>query len=370
MSFLSWAYGLQYRTRARWMGTLRRMRGTDMPLPRHPHNVLFVVAGLIGDTIMCTPTLLQARKVWPEAKLTVLGRKHNCDLLEEMPALNGCILTSAVPFSLRKAAKLGELAAVLTDKKFDTAIILLGDQFAPMLEDVGVPVRVGVAGDPLAPFLTHTYEIGSPRAWGPDERLNALRTLGCEVTLVAPRLWCSGDCRDHAREVLERSGLKGTRYAVIHPFGSSARQHWPLTEIAQLAAELRSRQQLEPVLIGGPEQAVPERLNASIVNTVGRLTLRELMVVIQEADVVITTDSGPFHLAGALSRPVVGLFRKSRPEHAGRYDFSRVLLGNNSSCVGRCRWDWCAHTPCNSMAMIGTPDIMVQVRELLGRETR
>ena len=55
------------------------------------------------------------------------------------------------------------------------------------------------------------------------------------------------------------------------------------------------------------------------------LNLDELIALLGLSDCVISMDSGPYHLAGAMGRPGVGLFRASRPEHApwGRRELAR-----------------------------------------------
>jgi len=359
MELLSRLYAAQYRTRILLAGTLRRLRGSaDATHFTAPSNVLFVIAGLLGDSVMCTPVLTEARRLWPKAKFTVLGKKANSELLGDLPVIDEFLIVPAFPFALRKWRELRQLDSMLKGGNFDLAIILLGDQFAPALERAVIPVRVGVAGDPLAPFLTHTYEIRSPREWGPDERLNALRVLGCEVGAASPMLQTNASAVQSAHNIRRECGTKRDAYAVIHPFGSSALQHWPLAGVQELATELWQRHGLEAVLIGGPEWCgVSESIGDAVVNTVGRLKLPELMAMIQEAKLVITTDSGPFHIAGALSRPTVGLFRKSRPEHARRYSPAEVVLGQHPSCTN-CKWNWCRVRPCASMRSICVTDIM------------
>ena|SRR5579884_1554979 len=371
MSLLSRLYDIQYWTRIHCAGAWRRLQHHTMP-PQHfpvPTNVLFVVSGLIGDSVMCTPVLIEARRLWPKARITVLGKKHNCELLTGLAVVDQLLVTPAIPFSLRKRRVLRELDVLLAAGEFDTAIILLGDEFAPTLERANIATRVGVAGHPLAPFLTHAYEIGSPRVWGPDERLNALRVLGCEVHSLRPVLRTNEEAKLSARKLRQQCGAKSDRYAVVHPFGSSARQHWPMESVVALSDAL-ALENLEPVLVGGPEfrslsERSLEKRHTPLVNTVGRSTLPELAAILDGAALVITTDSGPFHLAGALKRPIVGLFRKSRPEHAARYSCSRVLLGTAPVCERRCRWDWCHATPCASMQALNVSDVMGEVRSIL-----
>ena len=125
---------------------------------------------------------------------------------------------------------------------------------------------------------------------------------------------------------------------------------------------------MRTVLIGGPETvpAAARVSNGGIIDTTGKLTIRELIAVISRAEMVVTTDSGPFHIAGALRRPTVGLFRARRPEHRNAYQSAQVVLGEDESCNSTCEWDRCASNPCRQMRSISLGDVKRAVEELPG----
>jgi ADP-heptose:LPS heptosyltransferase len=324
------------------------------PSDHQPTKMLFVLAGLIGDSVMSLPVITEARRFWPRARIAVLGKKHNRELIAACSFYDEFYEFNADPFSLRKSGETKKLEAWLSEQDFDAAFILLGDQFAHLLARAGIPVRVGVTGTPLENCLTHTYEIGSPRSWGPDERLNALRCLGYQPEAVSPSLAVNEDVRRSGRAKLLALGLdESMDYAVLHPFGSSRRQWWKFDEIGNLATKLKAGQSLQAVLVGAGEAAdIQEAKNPDIISTLGQLTLPELLAVIDEARLVITTDSGPFHIAGALRKPIVGLFRDRRPEHAGRYSKTEIVFGEDPECAKSCDWERCADDPCRQMMNI------------------
>ncbi|HUG54123.1 MAG TPA: glycosyltransferase family 9 protein [Vicinamibacteria bacterium] len=100
----------------------------------------------------------------------------------------------------------------------------------------------------------------------------------------------------------------------------------------------------------------------------GQLGLDELIALVGIGDSVISTDSGPYHLAGAMGRPGVGLFRASRPEHAGRYPTLTSLVAPSlPECVGPCRWDRCAASPCRQMAALPPEEVVEAARRGLRR---
>jgi ADP-heptose:LPS heptosyltransferase len=255
----------------------------------------------------------------------------------------------------------------MRSQNFDVAILLLANQYAHLVAAAGIPVRVGERGDWQQNSLTHTFEIHSPREWGPPERLNAIRCLGYEIPDTQPQLWVDEKRRAAAREKLAALGVSGGEgYVVLHPFGSTKVQWWALERVGSLASAITSRFGLKVLLIGGPETRAAPNLDAgSVVDTRGLFGLGELMAVIETSRAVITTDSGPFHLAGALGRQIVGLFRSRRPEHARRYPTANVILGEAEGCEVRCQWDGCAVLPCLQMEHISPDAVADRLAALL-----
>lgn len=336
----------------------------DVPTPE---RVLLVITGLIGDSVMSSPVITEARRLWPEAEITLLGTSVTCALFAACPHIDEWHEARAVPFTIRQLRHISEIQAWILGRRFDIALILLGDEFASLLGRAGVPIRVGVRGTALEACLTHTYDIGSPRTWGPRDRLRSLEALGLEVRSISPRLWVSPDTRVAVVQRLTSLGISPHQpYIVVHPFGSTARQWWPVDRVAGLARFAAGRG-YRTVLVGGKESrgVVAPELREDGIDARGLLEIQELLAVVERASAVVTTDSGPFHVAGALGVRAVGLFRASRPEHADRYPTAVVLRGQDDACRGRCSWDHCAWLPCRQMTAVSSSQIEDALETLL-----
>lgn len=368
-------YGWQQRTRQRIAAQMYRRRHREGEVSPSPirrkddfQRILLVIAGLIGDTVMSVPVIIEARRLWPTAKITVLGQKHNCELLSSCPLIDRCVPISVFPFSITKTRQLKRLQRWLQGEEFDVALLVLGDQFALMAAKAGIPVRVGVQQSPLAPCLTHTYTIGTPQSWGPAERLNALRCLGFDVREVSPRLWISRDARVTSRRKIADLGLSSDQdYAVVHPFGSTRRQWWPAESVERLAARLGEDLDLKTLVVGGAETRsyVPNKGATNVINGAGLFSLSELSAILETSAVIVSTDSGPLHIAGALGRPVIGLFRERRAEHAARYPGLKAVIGANHACQSQCKWDHCARVPCRQVSGISAEEVLSAAREIV-----
>ena len=73
-------------------------------------SVLALAPNWLGDTVMCTPALRALRRRYPEATLTVAANPACCDLLEDLPWIDGLFRllpkSSLLPL-MRQAKQLG-----------------------------------------------------------------------------------------------------------------------------------------------------------------------------------------------------------------------------------------------------------------------
>ncbi len=66
-------------------------------------------------------------------------------------------------------------------------------------------------------------------------------------------------------------------------------------------------------------RAIESAVQQPLINTVGRDTLPQLLALLQRADVLLSPDSGPVHMATAVGTPVIGLYAATNPERSGPY---------------------------------------------------
>jgi ADP-heptose:LPS heptosyltransferase len=123
---------------------------------------------------------------------------------------------------------------------------------------------------------------------------------------------------------------------------------------------------MKTVLVGGKAEA---RLAGmvdlgSAVDMTGQFSLAEFIGLIDAAAVMITTDSGPFHIAAALKRPVVGLFRERASAHSRTYSDIAALIGRNAICEAECDAYECGSMPCREMQDLSVTSVFESVRKM------
>jgi len=78
------------------------------------------------------------------------------------------------------------------------------------------------------------------------------------------------------------------------------------------------------VLIGGRSalerevgDAILARCQAAPLDLIGKDTLKQMVALLARADLVVTPDSGPAHVANAVGTPVLGLYGPTRDDKLG-----------------------------------------------------
>jgi len=114
---------------------------------------------------------------------------------------------------------------------------------------------------------------------------------------------------------------------LISPCSSHELRNWRSEYYAEVADYAIHDLGMQVVLSGGPsdlEKRVAAEIEAamsgSCINLVGKDTLEQSKAMLKRADLVISPDSGPAHLASALGTPVVGLYAATWSKRSGPYN--------------------------------------------------
>ncbi len=116
---------------------------------------------------------------------------------------------------------------------------------------------------------------------------------------------------------------------VVSPSASHTLRNWRPERYAAVMDHAAARG-WRVVLVGGPSSA--ERVMADAVlaackstplDLTGKDTLKKLLALLSRAQLVLTPDSGPMHMANAVGTRVLGLHAASNPDRSGPYSDRR-----------------------------------------------
>lgn len=133
--------------------------------------------------------------------------------------------------------------------------------------------------------------------------------------------WAAAQWPDDGRPVL-----------MISPCSSHVMRNWYADRYAAVANHASERG-WQVVLCGGRSElersmadAILTQLATPALDLVGRDTLKQLPALLARANLVMTPDSGPMHIANAMGAKVLGLHAASNPHRSGPYSDRRYCV--------------------------------------------
>jgi heptosyltransferase-2 len=280
----------------------------------------------VGDAVMVIPALQAIRRRFANAHVTLLVQPWVKDVYGAIDFADE-ILTYQKPGRHEGWLGVRRLALELRLRRFEMSILLQNAIEAALVAFwARIPLRIGYARDGRSLFLTHPITI-DPAV---KEKHQAYYYLGilAGAGLMEARPWdppgtplgpisigITRSDADAARELLRRCGV-GTAETIIgiNPgaaYGGAKR--WPAERFAAAADALANEFKARIIIFGSPgdvpvAREVAARMAVVPVVLAGRTTLGQLMALIRECDLFVTNDSGPMHLAAALSVPQLAIF--------------------------------------------------------------
>lgn len=202
-----------------------------------------------------------------------------------------------------------------------------------------------------------------------DQYFEFLAALGVPA---APVVWDLGPWpaeRDRQRALVAPLGgpLATLVIGATHP-----EKEWPADRWAAVCDALVDRWGLVPVLAGGSsdreratERDIMARARHRPVSTLG-VPLRDLVMLLDASELVISLDTGPLHMAVALDRPVVSLMGYNNPKRVGPYRRFHDLLVDAYGDPGETYPITLAHR-FGRMARINVDDVLAKVEHWASR---
>lgn len=273
-------------------------------------------ANAIGDFIFALPALDALRAAYPGAEIVLYGLQWHADFLAGRPGPVDRVTVIPPMRGLHWDAGLVEAPAEIeaffagqAGLKFDLALQLHGGgrHSNPFVRRLGAGLTAGSRTPDAAP-LDRTI----PYVYYQLEYLRMLEVVGLVGALplaLDPHVALTPADQDEARRVVPESDAP---LAALHPGAGDPRRRWPPEKFAAVGDAL-ARAGARVVIVGAYEdpalnRRVVEAMACPALDLHGQLSLGGLAAVLARCRVLISNDSGPLHLAGAVGIPTVGIF--------------------------------------------------------------
>lgn len=274
-------------------------------------RILVVRLSAMGDVIHALPAVASLKHSFPHSHVTWVVRTRWAPLLEENPFVD-----EVIPFE----RTLGGIAGVrrkLRENRFDLAI-----DFQGLLQSA--LVATAARPDRLAGFhRSQVREKAAALFYSMCVEAHAQHVVDRNLELVAA---AGASSLLHTFSLPEGSpegSLPEGKFVLASPLAGWGSKQWPVEFYQELATHLDI-----PLVVNGPPDSaeVLSTIRGAHVHLSG---IPGLIHATRRAQAVIGVDSGPLHLAAALSKPGVAIFGPTDPARNGPYGGTiRVLRSN------------------------------------------
>ncbi|MBI4496138.1 MAG: lipopolysaccharide heptosyltransferase II [Deltaproteobacteria bacterium] len=319
-----------------------------------PERILIVKLSAIGDVVQTLPMAEALRARFPRAHISWLVEEAAADLLQDHPAIDRVIVSRRQswlrgifqPGRFRSTA--GEIRRFLRHLRgshYDWIIDNHGILKSGLLvflargrRKIGFRASAGIAEEGNYLFTNERYGALPIERHALERYLDLVAHLGVPAEKAALRYAVPEEARRVAERLLRENGVMGRPLIIIHPLAKWESKQWPGEYFTRLADRL-GEEGTRVVFSGSPDDRGPveeifrqSRHPDRMANLCGRTRLRELAGLFSLADLVITPDTGPMHLAAAVGAPLIALFGPTAPWRTGPYGNGHVILRRPLAC--------------------------------------
>ncbi|GAB2724643.1 glycosyltransferase family 9 protein [Halomonas garicola] len=293
-------------------------------MPANPRHIAVLRLSALGDACNLVPTIRALQRHFPEARITWIIGKGEHSLLAGLSGVEFVVYDKASGL-----AGMRKLWRELADTRFDVLLHMQQALRASVLSlGLKVDARLGfdkARAKDCQHWFTGYQLAPHPRAHVLESFMDFARALGVEDDRPEWHLPVPPGAYEEARQLSGEAP-----YLVINPC-SNVRlrnfRNWSVEGYASVIEHAWVQHGLKSVLTGGPSALENETAGqiqalcqpASVINAVGATSLKGLLALIDGARAAIAPDTGPVHMANALSTPTLGLYATTNPDRAAPY---------------------------------------------------
>lgn len=275
----------------------------------------------LGDITHVLPILYTLRKHWPKTKITWIIGKTEYQLVKEIKNVEFIVFDKSNGFK-----EYIKLYNKIKNKKFD---ILFHMQMSLRASMISLLIKAKI-------------KIGFDRGRAKEaqwlftnKKINALEKqhvidsfFGFTDAIGIPEkeyLW-DIPIAENAKLAVKKLLPEKLKYIIISPCSSKTYRNWSCQSYAAVADYIKQKYAYNVILTGSNSQVeqqyaneIMQQCSSSPINLVGKTNIAELLAIIQHAVFMISPDSGPAHMATAMTTPVIGLYATTNPDRARPY---------------------------------------------------
>ncbi|MBN1377704.1 MAG: glycosyltransferase family 9 protein [Gammaproteobacteria bacterium] len=350
-----------------------------LPFLEPPQSICILRLSAIGDVVHTVPIIRTLQRHWPACKITWIVGRLEASLVGDIPDVEFII------FDKQAGLKgLLDLHRQLSKRRFDLLLHMQVALRASLISlSVHAPLKLGFdlqrAHDYQWLFTNHRID-ARPCQHVLDGLFGFLEKIG----VPERRLEWDIPVPDKARQKIQQYLTPEKPLLVINACSSNRHRNWrnwPADRYAAVVDHAIGQLGMQALLTGGNSeqehsmaQDICNRATHKPLNLVGQTTLKELLAILNRADVLIAPDTGPAHMATAVGTPVIGLYATSNPHRTGPYlhqnlaanYYPQALERYSGKTVEQARWGERVRHP-DAMQLIPVDDVLHNLTRIINK---
>ena len=312
-------------------------------------RILIIKLSAIGDVVHSLPFLGVLRGRYPFAMIDWVVEEDSSGITEGHPDIDRLMIFPRKSW-LKRFIKKGEYIGVSKEVtkfvrefrkgKYDIVVDLQGlfkSGVLTFLADGKRKIALNGGREGSSIFINERVAVPDPDVHALERYLFIARYLGATSFTWSGQIPTDDANRRQVDYLLGETGNKSTLVAIT-PMAKWESKLWEMNRFASLADTISEKLGAEVIFTGSEsDKAAIDNILSGMktkpLNLAGKTTLKELAYLYQRCAVVISTDTGPMHVAAAMdSSVVVALFGPTSPLRTGPYGAKHRVIRAGVEC--------------------------------------
>jgi lipopolysaccharide heptosyltransferase II len=335
-----------------WLGRLGKKYPPLTTQNIHPRRILVIRLDLIGDLVLSMTTVRTLKRSYPEATIDLLALPASAKVVMRDPDLNEIITYDPNVWRRPKALlqiknwrNAYNLLCHLRARHYDIVVSVFGRWAGILAALSGAKRRVGFGRESYPGLMTDNVR---GRHWRPGDHkheidycLELAKATGATISPAdrTPRLYVDSLAHQQLEQLLAQVGIVPEKSLIVCHISSNNGQskRWPIPYWPILIDKLIREQNAQVILTGSSEDkslivSVTSQMQEQAIDLAGKTSLPQLVALLQQADLVISGDSGPMHIAAAVGTPLIAIHGPTDPALSGPVSPTATVLRSDIWC--------------------------------------
>jgi len=314
-----------------------------------PKSILIIKLSAIGDVVHALPFLDVLRENFPDARIDWLVEEQAYQIIAGHSGLDRVIVSLRNSWKNRLLQFKSFMSVIkevkvflkeLRSYEYDLVIDLQGLLKSGVLVGLTKGKRkIGMSGAREGGwvFLNERPVPVDYDQHAIDRYLRVAGYLACDIGSWKGDIPVSDSDKKWVNDLLNVSGVKKWPVVAINPMARWKTKLWDSESFAALANRITDELSCKVIFTGSnTDRNVIEDISGKMerrpINLAGQTSLKQLAYLFTRCAALVTTDTGPMHIAAAMGCRVVSLFGPTAPWRTGPYGQSHTVIRADLEC--------------------------------------